>query len=84
MGLGGEGADDGLTEGDGIGVGEGVGTTIAGVELGAGEGIAAAAQLPRSASDTSPAASLAATVCQRIAPRLRDACTPIIARRSRG
>jgi len=61
---------DGLTDGD---VGEAE-----------GEGVAAAVQPARRTSDAATTASPAVTVCQRIASRLRDACTPTIARRSRG
>ena len=96
MGFGG-GEAVGSASGVGVGVGAGEGDgvasvkrtelTSAGVNTGVGEaegeGVAPALQPPRSASDARPAASLAATVCQRIASRLRDACTPIIARRCR-
>ena len=80
----GEGDGDGAGEEDGDGVGEEDGLSNAGVGGTEGDGVAPAVQPPRSASDTMPTASLVATVCQRNASCLRDACTPIIARRYRG
>ncbi len=79
----GEGDGDGVGEEDGDGVGEGDALSKAGVGAGVGDGVAPAVQPPRSASDAMPITSLAATVSQRNASCLRDACTPIIARRCR-
>lgn len=79
-----EGDADGDEDGNGVDDEDGLTSAGVGVGVGEGEGVAPDVQPTRSASDAMPTTSLAATVCQRIAPRLRDACTPIIARRCRG